>query len=121
MTLTHKDLHTALNCGSPNRHQCKLLGISYPLPGGWLRKLIGTEMTEAEYAGLVALKKTRPVREPQKAISDRLRVHYEQTAIIEFTALLARHDAAGVEKIATMFSYARSNGLTVNMTVSQRA
>ncbi len=62
MILTKQLIHAALNWGSPNRHQCKILGIAYPLPGGWLRDLVGANMTDETYARLVALKK--PLKKP---------------------------------------------------------
>lgn len=44
----------------------KLLGLRCPLPGGWLSKLIGTEMSDQDYAQLCEFRKqgkTQHVRE----------------------------------------------------------
>ncbi len=57
MILTRQNIHAALNCGSPNSSQMNLLGVPYPLPAGWLRKLVGQEISDEAYAKLMSLKK----------------------------------------------------------------
>lgn len=66
MKLTHEQIHSAFNAGSPNRHQCKMLGIKYPLPGGWLKGLIGKEVTPEWFDELSALRRKRKPTEVEK-------------------------------------------------------
>ncbi len=71
MILTRQNIHAALNWGSPNAKQCELLGLTVPLPSGWLSKLVGSEMGEEQYARLIALKKPlKPRNVPQQAQVD---------------------------------------------------
>ena len=57
MTLTHENIHAAETPnGSFNWRQLKLLGVATPPRRGWLRALIGTEIPDATYAELVALR-----------------------------------------------------------------
>jgi uncharacterized protein (DUF433 family) len=57
MQLTKKNIHAALNWGSPNSKQMEILGLKSPLPHGWLKDLIGKEMSDADYEKLCALRK----------------------------------------------------------------
>lgn len=66
MILTHELIHSAFNAGSPNRHQCKMLGIKYPLPGGWLKALAGKEVTQEWFDELSSLRRKRTPNEKEK-------------------------------------------------------
>ena len=39
-----------------NKHQAIILGMTYPLKAGWIRTLIGKEISDNEYASLISLK-----------------------------------------------------------------
>ena len=68
MTLTHENIHAAETPnGSFNWRQLKLLGVATPPRRGWLRALIGTEIPDATYAELVALR-TAMHREKQSPL-----------------------------------------------------
>ena len=68
MTLTHENIHAAETPnGSFNWRQLKLLGVATPPRRGWLRALIGTEIPDATYAELVALR-TAMHREKQQPL-----------------------------------------------------
>lgn len=77
MKLTKQNIHAALNWGSPNGKQCKILGVTYPLPHGWLSALIGSEIPDADYERLCSLRrkgrglqdKHQVEREPEPAIT----------------------------------------------------
>ena len=68
MTLTHENIHAAETPnGSFNWRQLKILGVATPPRRGWLRALIGTEIPDATYAELVALR-TAMHREKQQPL-----------------------------------------------------
>lgn len=60
MKLTYQNVHALFNLGCPNTPQRISLGLEYPLKSGWIRKLIGREIEQAEYDRLMALKGRRP-------------------------------------------------------------
>lgn len=60
MILTQESLEALFNCNAPNRRQIATLGIGYPLRKGWMQRLIGTEISDALYAELLACKGRRP-------------------------------------------------------------
>lgn len=60
MILTHQNIHALFNCGCPNSPQMTILGVTYPLPAGWIQRLIGKTVTDETYAKLMALKGPRP-------------------------------------------------------------
>ena len=67
MTLTHENLHAVATSGKGfNKAQLQLLlGTSFP-KRGWLKRLIGTDITDELYAEVLALKgKKGKVHEPE--------------------------------------------------------
>lgn len=57
MKLTRSEIHAFLNCGCPNRHQNKILGIRPPYQRGWVDRLTKREFTPEEVAELHRLRK----------------------------------------------------------------
>ena len=57
MTLTHINLHAVATkgCGFTSE-QLDILGVARPPKRGWVQRLIGTELPDADYARLLALK-----------------------------------------------------------------
>ena len=66
MILTHQNIHALFNCGCPNSPQMAILGVPYPLPSGWIRRLIGRTVPDETYAKLMELKGPRPKGMPTK-------------------------------------------------------
>ena len=55
--LTHENLHALGTNGQGfNKKQLHMLGISWPPKGGWLKKLIGTEITDIQYQTILSLR-----------------------------------------------------------------
>ena len=55
--LTHDNLHAlGTNGVGFNKKQLHMLGISWPPKGGWLKKLIGTEITDIQYQTILSLR-----------------------------------------------------------------
>lgn len=79
MILTHSVLHSAGTRGIGfNRHQLAILGVSWPPTKGWLSNLIGTEIDDAKWEVVMALKDRKLSRQ---AAQFRLRRTPEQTPI----------------------------------------
>jgi Mor family transcriptional regulator len=70
MKLTHQLLHSAgTYSGSGfNKHQLELLGVAWPPPRGWLKKLVGTEIPDDEWEKVVALKGVRDKSKRDKIV-----------------------------------------------------
>jgi hypothetical protein len=64
MTLTKQTIEALFNCGSPNSRQVATLKIR--LKKGWMKRLIGTEISDALYAELIDCKGRRPSGIPRK-------------------------------------------------------
>ncbi len=60
MRLTRENIHALFNCGCPNAPQKAALGLPKKLLTGWVARLCGTAISDAEYARLMALKGPRP-------------------------------------------------------------
>ncbi len=58
MTLTKQLLHPAGSNGH-NAKQLAVLGVKWPPAKGWLKKLIGTQISEERYAEFVSLGRRR--------------------------------------------------------------
>lgn len=57
MKLTHDNLHALGTNGQGfNKKQLHMLGVSWPPKGGWLKKLIGTEITDIQYQTILSLR-----------------------------------------------------------------
>ena len=65
MTLTHQNLHDLGNKGGNgfNRGQLHALGIAWPPKDGWLRRLIGTEISKERYALALEMKGMKPAQQ----------------------------------------------------------
>ena len=58
--LTDKNLHALGTNGKGfNKKQLHILGISWPPKGGWLKQLIGTEITNEQYQTLLSLRNAK--------------------------------------------------------------
>lgn len=59
--LTSKLLHEAATDGYSgwNREQLELLGMSWPMPAGWLRRLVGKDVPLENWEKVMALKGTK--------------------------------------------------------------
>jgi len=58
MKLTKESLSELFNCNSPNSRQ--LITLKIRLTKGWMKRLIGTEISDALYAELIDCKGRRP-------------------------------------------------------------
>ncbi len=57
MKLTFEILHSAGKGGIGfNWHQLRILGVPWPPPSGWLKRLIGTEIDDQKWQVVLALK-----------------------------------------------------------------
>ena len=65
MILTKETLEALFNSNVPNSRQMQTLRI-YPLRKGWMKRLIGTEISDALYAELIDCKGRRPSGIPRK-------------------------------------------------------
>lgn len=66
MRLTKDNIHALFNEGSPNSPQRVYLNIPYPLRKGWLDRLVGREIPDADYDHLKSLKGPKPKGTPVK-------------------------------------------------------
>ena len=58
--LTHDNLHALGTNGKGfNKNQLHILGISWPPKGGWLKQLIGTEITNEQYQTILSLRNVK--------------------------------------------------------------
>jgi len=58
--LTDENLHALGTNGKGfNKKQLSVLGISWPPKGGWLKKLIGTEITNIQYQTILSLRNAK--------------------------------------------------------------
>lgn len=64
MTLTRQTLEALFNKNAPNSRQVATLKIR--LTKGWMKRLIGTEISDALYAELIGCKGKRPRFIPRK-------------------------------------------------------
>ena len=64
MTLTRQTLEALFNKNAPNSRQVATLKIR--LKKGWMKRLIGTEISDALYAELIDCKGRRPRGIPRK-------------------------------------------------------
>jgi len=60
MQLTYDNIHALFNLGCPNTPQAIALGLEMPLQKGWIQRLIGRDIEQAEYDRLLSLKGPRP-------------------------------------------------------------
>jgi len=68
MKLTHQNIHAAgySGCGF-NSDQLAILGIQWPPKKGWLSRLIGTDLPDADYQRLYELKGSKRRRKALKS------------------------------------------------------
>jgi ribonuclease HI len=59
MKLTIDKLIAGLNCGAINARQLAVLGMKWPPRRGWMRNLIGKEISEDKYKRFLALRKQK--------------------------------------------------------------
>lgn len=57
LVLTKDALHAL---GAINARQLRMLGMSWPPKSGWLKRLVGTEISPTLYTELLAAKKAQP-------------------------------------------------------------
>ncbi len=73
MILTSNNLHAGGRSGVGfNRKQLEVLGVEWPPKKGWLRALVGTEISEEQYAEFLSHRKAggKPARNHEEKASD---------------------------------------------------
>lgn len=71
MILTRELLFKALNCGAINRKQAEALGLKWPVQKGWMRQILGREISVAVYETVARLRvKKKFGYEEQELFSD---------------------------------------------------
>lgn len=80
MILTHSLLHSAGTKGMGfNVQQLLLLGISWPPKHGWLRSLVGKEISDEDWQLVMKLKSVRRKRERSQIVNS-----HKQTTLTEY-------------------------------------
>jgi ribonuclease HI len=59
MKLTQEKIMAALNCGAINSRQLAVVGMTWPPRSGWMRRLVGMEISEETYETFRALRKQK--------------------------------------------------------------
>lgn len=67
ITLSHRCLHEAAsNNGGWNKAQLALLGIEWPPVQGWLRSLVGKEVSDQTWGQVMALRGVKPKEQKRR-------------------------------------------------------
>jgi hypothetical protein len=90
--LTHESLHAigTSNGVDWNRKQLEILGVSFPPKKGWLKKLIGTEITDVQYQNLIMMRNVKQNQSKAKETAKERKL--EPMSQAEQGALLKRLD-----------------------------
>lgn len=73
MKLSREDIEKGRSInGGWSQRQLELLGVKWPLPKGWARSLVGTEVDERQYANFLALKDQHLREKTLSRLADRM-------------------------------------------------
>lgn len=66
VVLTPERLQAGSNVGAFNAKQLAMLGVPWPPPSGWYRRVCGSRITASSYAAFLAARKVRvkPLKTP---------------------------------------------------------
>lgn len=104
MKLTDKNIRAFTNFGGITAKQCDLLGFGWPPPHGWLKALIGKEMTEEKYAKLMEIRRDRNEgkKDRKPASDDYMRGYRDGIASVMKAAKLIQSEVPESQPLSSM-------------------